>query len=229
MRHRRVTRSLDATPFDQKAPLKKTLVTAALVAFAVLAIATPASAHNVVVDSSPAADSTVTELPAAFSVTTAEPMLTLGADNNGFALQVTDAAGRFYGDGCLTVTGSTMATGATLGEPGAYTLTWQIVSEDGHAASGSFGFTWAPAPDAPRTEGAATPPSCQPVVEEPTATPTPAPTAVDTAGPSHAEDSGTADLPLATVLWIGGGVLLAAIVITIVLLVARRRGSPPVE
>ena len=207
--------------------MKKTLVTLALASFAVLAFATPASAHNVVVESSPPADSTVTELPAAFSITTNEPMLTLGEDNAGFALQVTDAAGRFYGDGCLTVAGSTMAVGATLGEPGAYTLTWQIVSEDGHPASGSFGFTWAPAPDAPRTAGAAEPPSCQSVTEEsPSASPAPA----ETAGSSHAEDSGTPDIPLQIVLWIGAGVLLAAIVTTIVLLLVRRRGStPPVE
>jgi methionine-rich copper-binding protein CopC len=206
--------------------VKKTLITLALASLAVFAIASPASAHNVVVQSSPTADSTITELPAAFSITTNEPMLTLGGENAGFALQVTDAAGRFYGDGCLTVAGSTMATGATLGEPGVYTLVWQIVSEDGHPASGSFGFTWAPAPDAPRTQGAASPPTCQPVAEEPTATPTPAPTAVDTAGPSHAQDGGTPDLPLVTVLWIGGGVLLAAIVITIVLLAMRRRANP---
>jgi methionine-rich copper-binding protein CopC len=207
--------------------MKKTLITLVLAGLAVLAVETPASAHNVVVDSSPAADSIVTELPDAFSITTSEPMLTLGGENAGFALQVTDAAGRFYGDGCLTVAGSTMATGATLGEPGVYTLTWQIVSEDGHPASGSFGFTWAPAPDAPLSDGAAQPPTCQPASEEPSAAPTPAATATDSAGPSHAEDSGTPDLPLTTVLWIGGGVLVAAIVTTIVLLVVRRRSATP--
>jgi len=204
--------------------MKKTLVTLALASFAVLAFATPASAHNVVVESSPTADSTVTELPAAFSITTNEPMLTLGEDNAGFALQVTDAAGRFYGDGCLTVAGATLAVGATLGEPGSYTLTWQIVSEDGHPASGSFGFTWAPAPDAPRTAGAAEPPSCQPGSQG-TSSPNPAPTPADTTGAGHAEDSGTPDIPLQTVLWIGAGVLVAAIIVTIVLLLVRRRSS----
>ena len=124
-----------------------------------------------------------------------------------------------------------MATGATLGEPGAYTLTWQIVSEDGHPASGSFGFTWAPAPDAAAHRGSCDAAELPAGRREPRpASPDAVPTPAETAGPSHAEDSGTPDIPLQTVLWIGGGVLVAAIVITIVLLLVRRRGAtPPVE
>ena len=205
--------------------MKKTLITLALASIAVFAIATPASAHNVVTGTSPSDGATIDELPAAYSVTTSEPMLQLGGDA-AFALQVTDAAGRFYGDGCLAVDGGTMSMGATAGEPGLYTVVWQIVSEDGHPESGSFTFTWAPGPDVPRTAGSVAPPECGEGVA-PTSTPIPGPTAVDTAGPSHAEDSGTADLPLVTVLWIGGGVLVAAIVITIVLLLVRRRGANP--
>ena len=201
--------------------MKKTLITLALASFAVLAIATPASAHNVVTGTSPSDGATISELPAAYSVTTSEPMLQLGGDA-AFALQVTDAAGQFYGDGCLEVAGATMSVGATAGEPGIYTVVWQIVSEDGHPESGSFAFTWAPGPDVPRTAGSAAPPVCGEAVA-PIGTPTPEPSAT-TAPPAHAHDDAesTPDLPLVTVLWIGGGVLLVAIVITIVLLVRRR-------
>jgi methionine-rich copper-binding protein CopC len=200
-------------------------------ALAVLATSTPASAHDVVIGSSPTAGETVVELPAAFSITTNEPMLAVG-DNAGFALQVTDAAGAFYGDGCLTVVDATMAMGATLGEPGAYTLTWQIISSDGHPASGSFGFDWAPAPDAPISDGVAQPPACEP---EATAEPTPGPTATATytpaesSGSGHGADAGAVEPPLATVLWIGAGVLAAGIALAIVLFVTRRNRRAATE
>jgi methionine-rich copper-binding protein CopC len=210
--------------------MKKTLVTLALASAAVLAIATPASAHNVVTGTNPADGSTISELPPAYSVTTSEPMLQLG-DDAAFAMQVTDVAGEFYGDGCLVVTGDTMSLGATAGQPGVYTVVWQIVSEDGHPESGTFSFTWAPAADVATVGGSATPPVCGDEVG-PSATPTTEPSAT-AAPPAHAHDdtNSTPDIPLSTVLWIGGGVLAVAIAIT-VLLVARRKSTsttPPIE
>src|SRR5690554_5466691 len=126
--------------------LKRTalvLATAALVAAPVFGVAPPAHAHNYLVSSTPEEGSTVTELPPVFEVTTNDDLLELG-DDGAFAIEVRDAAGLYYGDGCLEVTGPSLAMGATLGDAGDYTMTWQVVSADGHTVSGELAFTWQP-------------------------------------------------------------------------------------
>src|SRR5690606_3472111 len=88
-------------------------ISAAAVA-AMLAV-TPASAHNVLVASTPSAGESLGELPDEFSVTTNEPMLALEG-SQGFALQVRDEAGFYCGDGCVEVVDATMsAVAAPLG------------------------------------------------------------------------------------------------------------------
>ncbi len=56
-----------------------------------LAVATPAQAHNYLVASTPAAGSTISEVPESFSVTTNEALLDLSGDGSGFAIEVTDS------------------------------------------------------------------------------------------------------------------------------------------
>ena len=119
-----------------------------VVAGATLLGAAPAQAHNFLVSSTPAADEVVTALPETFSVTTNGPLLDLSGTGAGFAIQVTDATGAFYGDGCMTVSGSTLSTPAALGAAGTYRFVWQVISEDGHTVSDEFTFEWAPAADA---------------------------------------------------------------------------------
>lgn len=197
--------------------LRSTTVVLALAGVAVLGLASPAQAHNYLVSSTPAEGSTVTELPAEFSVTTNGPLLELDG-TTGFAMQVKDAAGLYYGDGCVTVGGSTMAQGAALGEAGFYTLVWQVISADGHPVSGEFGFTWAPAADVEPTEGSVAPPVCgvdavtpMPTSSAEPATPSPAPTET----PEVRQNANLSD-----VLWIGaaiGAVLVAGLVTLVVL------------
>jgi methionine-rich copper-binding protein CopC len=188
-----------------------------------LGAAGAASAHDSVIASSPAADSTVTEVPAQFSVTSSEDLLDLAGNASGFALQVIDGAGRYYGDGCLSVTGAVLAMGATLGEPGPYRFLWQFVSSDGHTASGEFAFTWQPPADAGLMQGTDAPPVCG---EAPTpiatASPTPEPTVTQSAVPI-AEPVTPQPVDLSTVLWIGGGVLAVLVAGGITLLVVSRR------
>ena len=185
----------------------------------VLGVATPAQAHDYLVSSTPAADSTVTELPAAFSVTMNEPMLDLAGNGSGFAIQVVDAAGAFYGDGCIAIADATLSMGATLGEAGAYTLKWQVVSADGHPVSGELGFTWAPPAGAEASLGSAAPPVCG--GPTPTATPSAEPSESATTEPAEPEHE---NANLGDVLWVGGAiaaVLLAGLVA--LLIVSRRR------
>jgi len=203
------------------------LATVALACLAVLGVAAPVQAHNYLVSSTPAEGSTISELPATFSVTTNEALLDLAGDGSGFALQVTDAAGRYYGDGCLAVANSTLSTGATLGDAGDYTLAWQVVSEDGHPVSGEFTFTWAPAAGAVTVTGEAAPPVCGVTGVEPevtasaTAEPEPtttAPTRIDT-------EPVRENAPLGDVLWIGGAIAAVLVAGLATFIVLGRRGK----
>ena len=196
------------------------LLGAALVVGSVL-VAAPAQAHDSVVSSTPAAGATVAELPAAFSVSMNDNVLDIAGDGSGSGIQVTDAAGRYFGDGCITVTGPTVSMPATLGGAGVYRMVWQLVSSDGHPTNGEFSFSWAPAEGVETVTGSATPPVCgADVVEE-----TPEPTEESTPEPSA-----TAEVPLEqpnsfgdALLW--GGLALLAVVLAVgsALLVTRKR------
>ena len=83
----------------------------------VFAVAGPAQAHNYVVSTIPASGSVLTQLPEQFSVTTNDNLLNLAGEGNGFVMQIRDAGGAYYGDGCVTVQGATMSAVAALGDP----------------------------------------------------------------------------------------------------------------
>lgn len=181
----------------------------------VLGLASPASAHDYVVDSTPADGATLTELPDAWSVTANAPLLALEGNGNAFAIVITDAEGLYYGDGCVEVTGPTMAAPAALGEPGEYAMTFQYVSSDGHTLSETYAFTYAPTGDEPVTAGSTEAPECGGAGEGEAASGGESP-----AG-GAATDEGAA--VLAGVAWIGGGLLVAGAIATIIVLANRRR------
>ena len=193
----------------------------------VLGTAAPAQGHNFLVASTPAAGEVVTTLPAAFSVTTNAPLLDLSGDQAGFAIQVTDAAGTFYGDGCLTVSGATLSMGPSLGAAGSYRLVWQVVSADGHTVSDEFSFEWAPDAAFEPADGTAAPPVCGETVTEPMPTASAEPTAptsttepTDTVTPIEPDQD---RVDLAPVLWIGGAVLALLLGGGVVLALLARR------
>lgn len=198
--------------------MKNIRTVVALGAGLLIAIGAPlaAQAHNYDVATNPAAGSTLTELPETFSITTNDALLSLSADNPGFALQVQDAQGRYYGDGCVSVDGATMSAEAALGEAGQYTLTWQLVSGDGHTVSDRFDFVWQPPAGFVPSEGATAAPVCG--VAAPTASAAPMPVAPSVA-PEVPQDDGT----LSTILWIGGAVLAVLVAVVIIVVLARRR------
>ncbi len=176
----------------------------------VLAVATPASAHSYLVASTPEAGSTITAVPKVFSVTTNETLLDLSGDGSGFAIEVTDAAGLYYGDGCVSIVDSTVSTGAALGGAGAYRMLWQLISSDGHTVSGEVDFTWAPSAGAATSVGSSTPPNCggKAVTAPPGSTTAPVVRSAANLG---------------DVLWIGGAIAAVLIAGAITLLVATRR------
>ena len=201
--------------------MRRSVVRASAIAFlalaGVLGLALPAQAHNYLVASTPAIDSTLTELPARFSVTTNGTLLDLNSNNAGFALQVQDADKRYYGDGCIAVKGPGISTKAAIGAPGVYTVTWQVISTDGHAVSDSYQFTWAPsgASAGANTEsaGSTTIPDCNGTLHPNAAT------SAATPGRTASVSEGT----LSTILWIGGAVLAVGVAVVVTLLLTARR------
>ena len=190
--------------------------------FGPIGFVTPAYAHNVLIDSTPEAGETLTELPEQFSVTTNEAMLALPG-SQGFVIQIQDADGAYYGDGCVEVVGSTMSATAAAGAPGEYTMLWQAVSADGHSIDGEIPFTWAPSADVDADAGSATPPVCGQVVS-----PTPVPTASATTPPVEPtpEAEPASGIDLTTVLWIAAALLALGIAAAVAIAIAGRRRSP---
>ena len=113
----------------------------ALAGAAVLVTAAPAWAHSAIVASTPEEGETLTELPEAFSVTANETLLDLGGQGV-FQLQIRDADGGYYGDGCVEIVDAVMSAEPAIGESGDYTMLWQVVSADGHPVSGEIPFSW---------------------------------------------------------------------------------------
>lgn len=189
-------------------------VVAASAALALLP-ALPASAHNYVVATTPAKDAVVTAQPGTVSLETNEALLDV---EGGSVIQVQGPDARYYGDGCAVVDGPVATTQTQLGEPGEYTVTWRVVSTDGHPISGTWAFTWQPVDGIALAEGSDEPGACG-------GTSAAAPEASTPADESEApDDSAEAAAASPTdALWIVGGVLLAAVAAIVTWLVVRRR------
>ena len=195
-----------------------------------VAVATPAAAHNFIVSSTPAEGETLTALPEQWQITTNETLLDLGGQGAGFALLVSDEQGQFYGDGCITIEGAGLSMPAALGPDGAYTLTYQFVSADGHTLSGELPFTWQAAADFEPHVGLAEPPVCGETASapapEPTATAEPEPELTDEpivdAEPAEPGDEG---LPLVGAVGIGLGALALIAAIVAIVMASRARAG----
>lgn len=156
------------------------------------AVAAPAFAHADLLDSSPAADSTVSALPD-------EIVLTFSADliaaPGATEVVVVDESGASVADGEPTVVGPTMTQRLSpSASDGVYTVTWKVVYADGHPGSSSYSFTVAGSEEEQAT------PSPAPASAQPTAQPNASASARPTAAPSAA---GTADmLPAPAWVWV---------------------------
>ncbi|WP_285114713.1 copper resistance CopC family protein [Leifsonia sp. fls2-241-R2A-40a] len=122
--------------------------TAGLLAAAALVLlpAAAADAHDYVVGSDPAADSTVTGALDTVTITFNDRVLDLSGNGSTNLLTVTgpDASTRHFETGCATVADTKLSAPVALGPAGRYTVTYQAVSADGHTVSSSFPFTYQP-------------------------------------------------------------------------------------
>lgn len=181
---------------------------ALLIAFGtVLAAASPASAHDELIGSDPAAGGTLDALPAQLTLTFSAEI----ADDEGASVvEVTDAAGTSLTGGTPTVRDNVLTQPLAGAASGAVKVLWKVVSSDGHPISGEYSFTVEGAP-APTETAAPTP------TETTAPTPSAEPTPTVTSEP--VSDEGSTALP-----WIIAGLLALALIGAVVyLLVSRSR------
>lgn len=192
------------------------LAAAGIAAAAVLLTAAPAAAHDQLIESDPAASSTVDAVPEQIVLTFSADVLT---DEGATVVEVTDATGTRVDEGDAVVAGPTVTQALTVpAEPnGDFEVVWKVVSSDGHPISGEYTFTVAgatPTPTPTPTETATTAPTTEP-----------SPTATAVAPPADEGSASGAVWP-----WVAGAILLVAVAAAVTyLLVSRSRRAAQQE
>lgn len=113
-----------------------------------------ASAHDVLVSTSPADGSTLEKLPAEVVLTFGEPALALGTQ-----IVVTGPGGAPVQQGTPVLVDATVHQKLGDGPAGRYSVAWRVTSADGHAVSGTFSFTTTAASSSTPTSSAPTAPT----------------------------------------------------------------------
>lgn len=186
----------------------RVLVAAALVGAAGLLAAPPASAHNVVVSTSPKDGTTVTAAPTQVVLNFEEAPLP-----GGTAIVVTGPDGESATAGKTVITDASAAVPLVpLTVPGKYTVSYRSASDDGHTITGTFAFT-VPESVLPSPTPTATPtPTPTPTESSPTATASPS---VSPASSSDASSGSAWPLVL-------GGLAVVVVVVAVVAVLRRR-------
>lgn len=191
------------------------------IATSVLLLTQPAEAHDYLVSSSPAYNSTVTRPITTVSLTFDAPVLNYGRSSTALLVTGPGQATRHFETSCPHIANDTLSTAVHLGMAGRYTVTWRIVSADGHPVSDSIHFTYRPPQGTPIGAGTPHGPACG----EPTS---------NLSGSRFGApgDTGSGAAAISPLLWItiiGATVLvlLAIGAILIVAVVLRRRAKSP--
>ncbi|WP_194395672.1 copper resistance CopC family protein [Microbacterium atlanticum] len=176
----------------------------------VLGAASPAQAHDELVGSDPAADTSLDALPAQLTLTFSAEI----ADDEGASVvEVTDAAGTALTDDPPVVRDNVLTQPLAGEASGAVTVLWKVVSSDGHPISGEFSFTVAGAP-APTPTETTTPTPTETAAPVETETPTATPTAI---APDEADSTFGDVWP-----WVLFGLLAAGVAGAVLYLVLSR-------
>ncbi|MFF4778384.1 copper resistance CopC family protein [Microtetraspora fusca] len=143
--------------------MRRLLTVLLLACAALLGVAAPAQAHNVLVGSDPKDGAQVSTAPERITLKFDQPV------RRDFArIAVTGPDGAEYAQGEIATKGNDVSVGlAPLGPAGAYTIGYRVVSNDGHPVTGTITFTLT----------AAGPAAGQ---SSPSAEPTPSPSAAST-------------------------------------------------
>jgi len=118
--------------------MRKALIALALTGVALLGMATPALAHNVIIGSAPANNASVATGPSTISLTFDQYVQ--GADVNQIA--VTGPNGGQWAEGPISVVNNMISAPLRpLGPAGKYTVGYRVLSADGHPVTGEVSFT----------------------------------------------------------------------------------------
>lgn len=205
---------------------------AGIAAAAALALlpAAAADAHDYLVGSDPAANATVTTPPDAVSLTFNDRVLDLSGTGSTNLLTVTGpgASTTHFETGCATVADTKVTAPVALGGAGDYTVTYQIVSADGHTVSSSYTFAYQPPAGATAAKGSATSP-CRADGSAATAAPGATASAPPSAAASTPQPTAASNgIDLGLVIGIAIAIVVLAIIgVVIVLLTARRKPPTP--
>ena len=117
--------------------MKRLVVGSLLAGLAVAALATPASAHDVLISTSPKAGSSVTSGPAKVTLTFDAPV----QHGDDTIVVIGPNATHWEKTSVATVLGDSVSTTVgTLGPAGVYTASYHVISADGHAVTGDMTF-----------------------------------------------------------------------------------------
>ena len=209
--------------------VRRTLLRGAVAAFVAGLLAlvpvTSASAHDYLVDSSPKADSVQTEPLHTVTLTFNDRILDLSGDGSSALMQVTgpDALTRHYETACPTILDRTLSVPVSLGRNGKYTVTWQIVSADGHTVSNSLAFSYEPAAGTVASNGTDSGPRCG----RTESTSAPSAGAGGGSGGGSSGDATAQSSDLGLVLGIAIGIVVLALAgVLVIVVTARRRPAP---
>lgn len=114
-----------------------------LVLFLVLALPAPAQAHSALVRSIPAAGSELTNFPTRIVLEFNEALLTLG-DGEANSVTLTSPTSKEISMTLPLIQGNRISTKvmAAPSEIGNYTVSYRVVSQDGHPITGSYSFAF---------------------------------------------------------------------------------------
>lgn len=195
-------RTPSTTIFSPPAPRGWRAVTATLLTAFVLAAWAPAAwAHAAFVSANPVPASGITTAPEAVTLTFNQAVTVAYSTIN-----VVHAGGTSTNKGDPTADGATVTQPIGTLSPGQYTVSYRVVSADGHPISGQFAFFYAPHDDQTATPT----PTAAPASASASMTPSTAP-------PAASEDSGSTN-------WFVAVLISAAVVaIGLVLFLTRQR------
>jgi methionine-rich copper-binding protein CopC len=217
--------------------LGASLAAVGIAAALTLVPAVGASAHDYLVASDPAADSTVSSTLDKVTLTFNDRVLDLSGDGASSLVTVTgpDASSLHFETGCATTADTTVSAPVALGGAGKYTITYQIVSADGHTVSNSLAFAYEPPAGAAPAKGSPTA-TCGKDAPQPTPSGEMTTQATDPgSGSAPTEKAGTAEPIVAAsdggnlglVIGIAVGIVVLAIIgVLIVVLTGRRKNGP---
>jgi methionine-rich copper-binding protein CopC len=175
-----------------------------------LVVAGSAQAHSALVSSTPAEGDSISEIPTAIVLEFNEDIQDIGNE-----VVVVDPEGTPVASGEMVVDGPIVTQPIGVGAPGTYTVTWRVVSADGHPISGEFSYELQAPQTVETTES--TEPSQEPTAETTDAATTETSVAPSSSAAEADEDSGSgAIVPIV----VGLAVLVLA---GVVVLVVRRR------